>query len=166
MEIEIRPFRKSELPSMLRIWNEAVLEGDFLPQRKPLTEKEATSFFQDQTCTCTASDKSTGVVVGLYILHPDSEGRCGHIAGAGYVVWSVMRHKGIGRKLVEHSLKQTKEAGFRILRFNAVVGTNIAAQKLYSSMGFKKLGVLPEGYQTDSGEYVDTILYYHDLFGV
>ncbi len=154
---------------MVRIWNEAVSEGDSLPQTKPLTEKSAQDFFSSQTITCTAVDKSTNVVVGLYILHPDGVGHCGHIANASYVVWSVMRHKGIGRKMVEHSLKTTRKSGFRILRFNAVVGTNLTAQKLYESMGFKKLGTLPEGFRKDSEnghEYIDTIMYYHDLSGI
>lgn len=163
MEIEIRYFQKQDIPSMVRIWNEAVQNGDTLPQQKNITEKEALSFFSEQTSTCIAADKSTGVVVGLYILHPNGIGHCKHIANASYVVWSVMRHKGIGRKLVHHSLEETKRKGFTLLQFNAVVCTNIAAQKLYESMNFKRLGVLPGGYKQDSGNLLDTILYYHDL---
>lgn len=163
MEIEIKHFQKKDIPSMVRIWNEAVLDGGTLPQEKTLTEKEAASFFSSQTSTCIAADRATGVVVGLYILHPNGIGHCGHIANASYVVWSVMRHKGIGRKLVQHSLEETKRKGFRLLQFNAVVSTNTAARKLYESMNFKQLGVLPGGYKQDSGEYTDTILYYHDL---
>lgn len=163
MEIEIKNFHKNDVKSMMRIWNEAVLDGETLPQQNVLTEKDALTFFTSQTSTCIAIDKSTGVVVGLYILHPNGIGHCSHIANASYVVWSVMRHKGIGRKLVKHSLKETKRKGFRLLQFNAVVSTNIAAQKLYESMNFKRLGILPGGYKNDSGEYIDTILYYHDL---
>lgn len=166
MEIEIRPYQKKDIPSMMRIWNETVEEGASLPQLSTLTEKQAAEFFRDQTCTCIAADKSTGVVVGLYILHPNSVGRCSHIANASYVVWSVMRHKGIGRQLVTHSLRQTKKSGFRIMQFDAVVSTNTPARKLYDSLGFKEIGVLPEGFLTDSGEYLDIVLYYHDLSGI
>lgn len=163
MEIEIRTFQKKDIPSMVRIWNEAVKDGGTLPQEKTLTEKEAAEFFGSQTSTCIAADKSTGVVVGLYILHPNGVGHCSHIANASYVVWSVMRHKGIGRKLVQHSLKETRKKGFRLLQFNAVVSTNTAACCLYESMNFKRLGVLPGGYCSAPGKYIDTILYYHDL---
>lgn len=163
MEIEIRSYQKKDIPSMVKIWNEAVSDGDTLPQEKLLTEKEAAGFFSSQTSTCIAADSSTGVVVGLYILHPNGTGHCGHIANASYVVWSVMRHKGIGRKLVQHSLEETKRKGFRLLQFNAVVSTNAAARRLYESMNFKQLGILPGGYKNNSGEYIDTVLYYHDL---
>lgn len=163
MEIKIRSYQKKDIPSMVKIWNEAVSDGDTLPQEKPLTEKEAAGFFSSQTSTCIAADSSTGVVVGLYILHPNGTGHCGHIANASYVVWSVMRHKGIGRKLVQHSLEETKRKGFRLLQFNAVVSTNAAARRLYESMNFKQLGILPGGYKNNSGEYIDTVLYYHDL---
>ena len=163
MDIEIRYFQKKDIPSMVKIWNEAVNDGGTLPQEKPLTEKEAASFFGSQTSTCIAADSSTGVVIGLYILHPNGTGHCRHIANASYVVWSVMRHKGIGRKLVQHSLLETKRKGFRLLQFNAVVSTNTAARKLYDSMNFRQLGILPGGYRNTSGEYIDTVLYYHDL---
>lgn len=163
MEIEIKKYQKKDIPSMTKIWNEAVLDGKALPQQEAMTEREASAFFGKQTDTYIAIDKSTGVVVGLYILHPNGIGHCSHIANASYVVWSVMRHKGIGRKLVIHSLEQTKKRGFTLLQFNAVVSTNTAAQKLYESVGFKRLGVLPGGYKSDSGQYIDTVLYYHDL---
>ena len=53
------------------------------------------------------------------------------IANASYAVSSSFRGKGIGRKLVEHSLETAAALGFRILQFNAVVATNTAARKLY-----------------------------------
>lgn len=163
MEIEIRPYQKKDIPSMTRIWNEAVAEGIHLTQCESFTEKEAAEFFREQTCTCIASDRSTGVIVGIYILHPDAEGRRSHIANASCVVWSLMRHKGIGRQLVLHSLKQAKKSGFRILQLSSVVSTDTPARRLYTSLGFKEIGVLPEGYKTDSGKFLDIVSYYREL---
>lgn len=148
---------------MTRIWNEAVSEGTHLPQSETFTEKEAAEFFREQSCTCIAADKSTGVIVGLYILYPNAEGRCSHIANSGYVVWSVMRHKGIGRQLVLHSLNQAKKSGFRILQLSSVVSTDMPARRLYASLGFKEIGLLPEGYKIDSGKYLDIVIYYREL---
>ncbi|MGN0592816.1 MAG: GNAT family N-acetyltransferase [Ruminococcus sp.] len=166
MDIEIRPYRKADLPAMREIWNETVEAGNAFPQRDCLSSKEASVFFQEQTCSCVAVDQKTGVVVGLYILHPNAVGRCSHIANASYAVWSVMRSRGIGRKLVVHSLHQAKLHGFRILQFNAVVSSNAAARRLYEQMGFVKLGTIPGGFHADDDRYLDIVLYYHDLMNL
>ena len=59
-------------------------------------------------------------VVGLYILHPNNIGRCGHICNASYAVDSKSRGKHIGEMLVTDCLKKAKDLGFRVLQFNAV----------------------------------------------
>ena len=66
-----------------------------------------------------------GKVVGLYILHPNNVGRCGHIANASYGVSRDCRGRGVGRALVEDSLAACGALGFRLLQFNAVVASNL-----------------------------------------
>jgi len=46
------------------------------------------------------------------------------------------RGKGIGEKLVVHSMDKAKELGFKILQFNAVVKSNKRALRLYEKLGF------------------------------
>ena len=59
-------------------------------------------FFGLQThCGVAVED---GRVLGLYILHPNNVGRCGHIANASYAVSSAARGKGVGRALIEDSI--------------------------------------------------------------
>lgn len=72
--------------------------------------------------------EDNGTIVGLYILHPNNVGRCGHIANASYAVDSACRGKHIGEKLVSDCLVQAKKCGFRLLQFNAVVENNIHAR--------------------------------------
>ena len=78
-----------------------------------------------------AYDEETGDIVGLYILHPNNVGRCGHICNASYAVKLTQRGKHIGEILVTDCLKKAKEIGYGILQFNAVVATNQYALKLY-----------------------------------
>ena len=80
-----------------------------------------------------------GKIAGLYILHPNSVGRCGHIANASYAVSEKMRGYHLGELLVKHSLAQGKQLGFRILQFNAVVKSNTGAIALYRKLD--KLGL-------------------------
>lgn len=159
--ITVRPFEPADIPTMTEIWNEVVENGDAFPQDKPMDISEAERFFASQTFTGVAEYK--GEISGLYILHPNNVGRCGHISNASYAVSSKVRGKGIGRVLVEHSLFMARQKGFRILQFNAVVASNKAAIALYEKLGFKTIGTVKGGYFNKNKEYEDIILFYHDL---
>lgn len=102
-------------------------------------------------------------MVGLYILHPNNVGRCGHIANASYAVAEGQRGKKIGEKLVKHSLMTAKKHSFRIMQFNAVLAENVAANRLYERIGFVKVGLIPEGFLLPDGTYTDIFVYYIPL---
>ena len=104
-----------------------------------------------------------GAIVGLYILHPNNIGRCGHIANASYAVKADQRGKHIGENLVVHSLEMAKAAGFRIMQFNAVVAINKGAISLYKKLGFKELGTIPGGFKMDDDTFMDIIPFYLEL---
>ena len=104
-----------------------------------------------------------GQVLGLYILHPNNVGRCGHICNASYAVEREARGLHIGEKLVSDCLRQGRAHGFRILQFNAVVASNTHARHLYERLGFQPLGVIPGGFRMKDGHYEDICPYYHVL---
>ena len=158
---EIRRYTRDDLPGLREVWNEVVRDGMAFPQLEELTDEAARGFFAAQDFTAVAEDG--GKVLGLYILHPNNVGRCGHQANASYAVASGTRGKGIGEALVRHSLAKAAELGYRLLIFNAVVKTNTRAIALYERLGFELIGEVPGGFLTKDGEYVDTRLYYHTL---
>lgn len=163
MNIQIRQFMREDVSEAIRIWNEVVEEGVAFPQREKLTEKTGIVFFEEQSFTGIAYDENNGEIVGLYILHPNNVGRCGHICNASYAVGSDFRGCHIGTQLVKHCMKKGKELGFGILQFNAVVKTNYPALHLYERLGFTQLGVIPNGFQLKDGSYEDIIPHYHIL---
>lgn len=163
MEIIIRKYEQKDLPDMIKIWNKVVAEGDAFPQEDLLTGSDAEDFFAGQTYSAVAQDASNGRILGLYILHPNNVGRCGHICNASYAVSSESRGLHIGEKLVVDSLIQGKQSGFRLLQFNAVVEDNTHARHLYERLGFIYLGTIPEGFRINDGHYKDICIYYHKL---
>lgn len=162
MKINVRAYQEKDLPEMIDVWNEVVEEGIAFPQEEPLTLQTGETFFAEQTHSAVAVD-DTGKIYGLYILHPNNVGRCGHICNASYAVASKSRGLHIGEKLVSDCLIQGRQHGFKVLQFNAVVATNIHARHLYERLGFTQLGTIPGGFRLKNGQYEDICPYYHVL---
>lgn len=158
--IKIREFTKEDLPQMIAVWNEIVEEGIAFPQQEPLNLTSGGKFFSSQSFTAVAVSQDDSQILGLYILHPNNVGRCGHICNASYAVKSNFRGMHIGEQLVRHCMKKGAEIGFRILQFNAVVRTNSSARHLYEKLGFTPLGVIPGGFLMKDGHYEDIVPHY------
>lgn len=162
MQIKMRKLEEKDINSAKDIWNKVVLDGVAFPQTEPLDFDSAKEFFDSQSYTGVAENENSEIV-GMYILHPNNIGRCGHICNASYAVKSDLRGQHIGEKLVTDCIKQAKEIGYKILQFNAVVKSNTTALHLYEKLGFVKLGVIPKGFRLDNGEYEDIIPHYIEL---
>ena len=163
MDIQIIGYSPEYIKATFDIWNEVVRNGIAFPQEEELTAETGHEFFSSQTFTGLAQNKGTGEIVGLYILHPNNVGRCGHICNASYAVSGKWRGHHIGEMLVRHSLTKGKECEFRILQFNAVVRTNEKALALYQKLGFVRLGVIPGGFRMKDGSFEDIIPHYYLL---
>ena len=157
----IREYTKQDLPEIIKIWNEVVEDGIAFPQEDLHNRNSGEEFFASQSYTGVAEED--GRIVGLYILHPNNVGRCGHICNASYAVSSACRGQHIGEKLVLDCLKVAKDLGFRVLQFNAVVESNSHARHLYERLGFVQLGTIPGGFRMKDGHYENICPYYHVL---
>lgn len=140
MSITVREYGENDINGMISVWNEVVRDGVAFPQTEELDFESGKKFFAEQTCCPVATDEN-GEVLGMYILHPNN----------------------VGRKLVSDCLERAKKYGFKILQFNAVVRANKPARKLYESLGFVKLGVIPKGFLMKDGHYEDICPYYKEL---
>ena len=160
--MQIRGYNKNDLKQMIEIWNEIVEDGIAFPQEESLNPETGAVFFSSQSY-CGVAVNENDEVIGLYILHPNNVGRCGHICNASYAVSSKCRGQHIGEKLVIDCIQKAKEIGFLILQFNAVVETNIHARHLYERLGFHQLGVIPKGFRMKDGHYENICPYYIEL---
>lgn len=174
-DLEIREYRDTDLPDMLPVWNSIVEQGIAFPQLEALDLESGRDFFASQSFTGVALHDSsrqsqagptqTGLpaLLGLYILHPNNIGRCGHLCNASYAVHELARGQGVGRQLVCHCMAQAARLGFRVLQFNAVVASNSSALALYRKLGFTRLGRIPGGFLMPDGSYEDIIPHYIEL---
>ena len=162
MFVRVIPVTPETVADAVAIWNQVVEDGVSFPQTEPLTEDEGAAFFAEQTLTAVAVDED-GAVLGMYILHPNNIGRCGHIANASYAVARHARGRGVGEALVRDSLRMAKEYGFGVMQFNAVVATNHVALHLYEKVGFTRLGTIPRGFRLPDGSLADIVPHYYEL---
>ena len=175
MNINIREYTTEDAVAASEIWNQVVDDGVAFPQEEDLTPGSGDAFFKEQTYTGIAENAESGEVVGLYILHPNNVGRCGHICNASYAVRRDIRGEHIGEKLVLDCISMAKKKGFGVLQFNAVVASNVHALHLYKriglcsmaeregEIGFTPVGVSPGGFRMPDGHYEDIIPHYYDL---
>lgn len=161
--IKVKELSQDELKEAVEIWNSVVEDGLAFPQTELLNTDTGAKFFSEQSFTGVACNEETGETVGVYILHPNNIGRCGHICNASYAVRKNLRGKHIGEILVTHCIKTARELGFKILQFNAVVKSNAPALALYKKLGFIRLGVIPNGFLLKDGSYEDIIPHYIEL---
>ena len=162
MEITVREFQSEDTKDAIAIWNEVVDQGKAFPQLEDLGVEDGEAFFKEQSYTGIAVNENDEIV-GLYILHPNNIGRCGHICNASYAVKSTVRGQGVGRELVTDCLGKAKEIGFRVIQFNAVVKSNTTALALYKKLEFTQLGTVPGGFLNKDGVYEDIIVHYKEL---
>ena len=158
----VREYTQRDIPEMISVWNEVVNEGNAFPQEELLDERSGAEFFASQSrCGVAVDDGAPTVgIVGMYILHPNNVGRCGHICNASYAVSAEYRGRHIGEALVRDCMNAARELGFRVLQFNAVVADNTAARRLYERLGFTQLGTIPGGFRMNDGKYADICPYY------
>ena len=162
MDVKIREFENKDIHSVTAIWNKVVADGSAFPQTETLDEQSGIDFFNMQSFTGVAENEN-GEIIGLYILHPNNVGRCGHICNASYAVDRDARGMHIGEKLVKDCLVQGKAHGYGVLQFNAVVASNTHARHLYERLGFTQLGTIPGGFRMKDRTFEDICPYYHVL---
>ena len=88
------------------IGNSTSEERRAFPHEDFLDDVSGVEFFESQSYTRVVEDD--GKIVGLYILHPNNVGRCGHICNASYAVSSEFRGQHIGEKLVRDCMLKAK----------------------------------------------------------
>lgn len=160
MDFIIIKYAYAYLKDIVSIWNEAINEGISLPWKEQLAEGKVEYIISTQTeCFCAVVDNKC---VGFYILHPNSSGRCGHIANALYIVEKSYRKHGIGTALVKHSLNKAKEHDFSIMQYNSVVANNDSVN-IYLKLGFEKAGLIPNGFYICDDHYEDLLILYKIL---
>ena len=146
--MEIRAARPDDWLQIWPFFRDIVTEGETYAYTDDITAEQAQDLWTPGPDGFTAVAMDGDEVMGVALMQPNRPGRGSHVATASFMVSPAARGHGVGRRLGEYALGWAKDAGFRAMQFNAVVDTNSAAVRLWESLGFDTIGVVPEAFDS------------------
>lgn len=142
----IRTADDDDWPRIYPFFTEIVEQAETYAYPAGLSLEQARPWWMERPPGCTFVAVSEGVVVGSAKAGPNRPGRGAHVATASFLVDASYAGAGVGRALGLHVLDWCTGADFRSIQFNAVVETNVAAVRLWTSLGFAVIGTVPEAF--------------------
>ncbi len=133
----------------LRIWpffSQIVAAGETYAYPEALTPETAQPLWMEKLPGQTVVAVDGDTVLGSAKMGPNRPGRGAHVATASFMVDPAHQGKGVGRALGRYAIEWAQTAGYHSMQFNAVVETNIAAVRLWQSLGFQILATVPEAF--------------------
>lgn len=83
--------------------------------------------------------------IGGYFLRTNFPAFAAHIAQGGYLVAESARRRGVGSRLLAHSVEEAARLGYTAMMFNLVQQNN-PSRRLYERAGFKIIGTIPNAH--------------------
>lgn len=152
--MKIRPATEKDFDGIWKIFRDVIATEDTYVNRAETTRDEAYAKWMDKEAKIFVAELNDKIV-GAFFLKPNRIDLGSHIANAGFIVDVNTRKAGIGKALALHALATAKSLGYRAMQFNFVVSTNGTAVKLWKSVGFSIIGIIPGGFKHKALGYVD-----------
>jgi L-amino acid N-acyltransferase YncA len=159
----IRPAMAEDWPRIWPIFRDTVLAGETYAYPEDLTSEQAVSLWMEQPPGETVVHVDGGVVLGSAKMGPNRPARGSHVGTASFMVAPEARGRGVGRALGEYVVQWHRDHGYRGIQFNAVVETNVAAVRLWQSLGFEIVGTVPGAFLSKEHGYVGLHVMYLSL---
>ena len=146
---------------------DAVADGAGISFLQGLTEAEATAWWREVLDTAAPravvlAAREGGAIVGTVQLQPAWAPNQPHRADvAKLLVHRRARGRGIARQLMDLLEREARDRGFSLLLLDTCRGG--AAERLYQSMGWVHVGVVPGFALNADGSMCDTAFYYKAL---
>ena len=144
----IREATDGDWPTVHPFFRAVVDAGHTYAYPEELSLEDARPLWMEQPPGRTVVAVDCDTVLGSAKMGPNRPGRGSHIATASFLVDPAAQGRGVGRALGEHVVGWARDAGYRGIQFNAVVETNTAAVRLWTSLGFEVVGTVPEAFES------------------
>jgi ribosomal protein S18 acetylase RimI-like enzyme len=160
--VRIRLANTSDADAIWSIIEPVIRGGETYALPRDMLKADALAYWMGLDRETIVAEDDAGVV-GTYFLRQNQLGGGSHVCNCGYITAARATGKGVARALCTDSLSRAKERGFRAMQFNCVVSTNERAVRLWKSMGFVTVGVLPGAFCHPTLGEVDAFVMYRRL---
>jgi ribosomal protein S18 acetylase RimI-like enzyme len=160
--LEIRRFKAEDKVQIWKILHDIIKRGDSFAYPVDSSEKEMIDYWcgaDKHTYVATENDE----VVATFFMKDNQPGLGSHIANAGYAVSMKHGGKGIGQAIGEFSLEEARRLGYQAMQFNIVVKSNVNAVKLWTKLGFKIIGEIPDAFNHPQHGMTNAYIMYQKL---
>ncbi len=152
--MDIRRATEDDWPRIFSFFAQIVADGCTYAFPPDLTESAARGWWMEpppgQTVVAVEGDD----ILGSAKMGPNRPGRGSHVATASFMVDPVHQGRGVGKALGTYVVDWARSAGYHAMQFNAVVESNTVAVALWTSLGFRIIGTVPEAFDHRERGYV------------
>jgi L-amino acid N-acyltransferase YncA len=161
--VEIREARHEDWSQIWPFFRDIVADGETYAYPDDLTAEQAEALWNlgHRAAAVVAVDGEQ--VLGAATIGPNRPGRGSHVATASFMVSPAARGRGVGRYLGEYAIRWATDAGYHAMQFNAVVDTNVTAVRLWETLGFETVGIVPEAFDSRTHGLVGLRVMYRRL---
>ena len=161
--MEIREARHEDWSQIWPFFRDIVADGETYAYPDDLTAEQAEALWNlgHRATAVVAVDGEQ--VLGAATIGPNRPGRGSHVATASFMVSPAARGRGVGRYLGEYAIRWATDAGYHAMQFNAVVDTNVTAVRLWETLGFETVGIVPEAFDSRTHGLVGLRVMYRRL---
>lgn len=149
-DVVIRPATADDWAAIFPIIQHVVGEGETYALPASLSSDAAREYWMEQPPAQTVVAELHGAIVGTAKMGPNRPGHGDHIGTASFMVDQTVRGAGVGRRLGEYVIDWHRRQGYEGIQFNAVVASNEAAVRLWTSLGFEIVGTVPNAFRSPS----------------
>lgn len=145
--MDIRPATDDDWPTIYTFYAPIMAAGETYAFPENQTLDEARPWWMEQPPGQTVVAVDGPDVLGSAKMGPNRPGRGSHVATASFLVNPAAQGKGVGRALGEFMVDWARQQQYSGIQFNAVVETNTAAVRLWTSLGFDIVGTVPGAFR-------------------
>lgn len=146
MGVEIREYVEGDWPAIWPILREVVTAGETYTYDPAWSSDQARDVWVEPSPAHTVVAVDGPHMLGTAKVAPNKPGPGSHVATASFMVSRDARGRGVGRALGQYVLDWARSQGYAAMQFNAVVESNHAAVRLWTSLGFAIIGTVPEAF--------------------
>ncbi len=161
MEFQLKPCTEKQLPEILAIFNDAILNSTALYEYKIRTLERMNAWYADKikgNYPVVGAFDNNGALLGfstygMFRVQPAYKYTVEH----SVYVRSDVRGSGLGKVLLHEIVKKAKEQNFHVL-VGVIDASNAVSMKLHENEGFVLTGIMKEsGYKF--GKWLDAAFY-------